>query len=184
VGTPGRFLLVAGVAFATPAGADSAFGDMTMLEMPQASLALEPVRAEELEARSGSRGPSSSPRVTATLEGGAVVARLPPLDTSIVPSIVRRVDTVWRLDVPGEQAGAVRVEIEVESPAGSDARFEATDGSGASLPVYVRPSAPRMYATGDGRVTMEGGAELEFPTASMNHAAVYRGRLLVRVVRN
>jgi hypothetical protein len=160
------------------AGAPQQWG-AAVLETLQSSVPLNPIRIEDV-----------APAATISARAGNATARaLGPatLDAtystpaqSITPFIQRELNRVWRLTIPAANAPAMRVIATVESARGESGKLSMVGHDEISIPVLVLDRAPNVHVDNSGRRIMEGSVVLQIPSASLERAGQYAGRLVLR----
>jgi voltage-gated potassium channel Kch len=150
-----------------------------VLETLQSSVPLNPIRLEDV-----------APAATVAARAGNATARaLGPatLDAtystpaqSITPFIQRELNRVWRLTIPAANAPAMRVIATVESIRGETGKLSMVGHDEISIPVLVLDRAPNVHVDNSGRRILEGSVVLQIPSASLQRAGQYAGRLVLR----
>lgn len=99
--------------------------------------------------------------------------------------VLRRLDGLWRFDVPAERTtdAALQVEYELRGADGRRDALSLPDADGAWIPVRLQPVGPRLLRSWNGRSWLEGGVILDLDLEDVRHAGTYRGTLFVTVSR-
>lgn len=151
------------------------------LELPQATLELDPVRAEELR-----QGPTANGSASAVAQVGAgrMDVEFATPERPVTGSVRRSVPGVWRY-LPGTRAGTPagfpRIRVVLESNDGRQHVLACADSPQVTVPVFVRERSPRSVSLGAGLSALEGDVEIEIPLGGLARACRYVGRLVVRV---
>ena len=150
-----------------------------VMEPLQANLRIEPIRLDDLAPTPAVA--SGSAQATAVALGPARLGATYSLPALPINAVVSRdLNRVWRLTVPSANRSRSRVTTQVESLRGEAGRLSLVGREEVSIPVAVleRPAVTRMDEAGN-RI-IEGGVALQIPTASLQHAGQYAGRLVLR----
>ena len=94
--------------------------------------------------------------------------------------VTRDMSQIWRLTIPSGSPGRSRVSVTVESLRGEPGRLSLFGHEEISIPVAVLERAPTVRLDESGSRVMEGGFVLQIPSASLQHAGQYTGRLVLR----
>jgi len=150
-----------------------------VMETLQTDLRIEPIRLNDLAdtptVASGSASATAAALGPARL-GASYALPAPPINAVVS----RDLNRVWRLSVPSANRSRARVTSHVESLRGEAGRLSLVGREEVSIPVVVleRPATTRLDEAGNRIV--EGGIALQIPTASLQHAGQYAGRLVLR----
>lgn len=160
------------------AGAPHTWG-AAVFETLQSSLPLDPIRLEDVAASTTVAARAGSATALA-LGPGQLGATYPTPAQAIKPLIQRTLNRVWRLSLPATNAPALRVTASVESLRGEAGTLSLVGQEDVSIPVVVVERAPNLHMESNGRRILEGGVVLQIPSASLQRAGQYAGRLVLR----
>lgn len=152
---------------------------VAVMETLQTNLRIEPIRLNDLAA--APMLGSGVATATAAALGPARLGATYSLPSQPINAVVsRELNRLWRLTVPSANRSRSRVTTHIESLRGEPGRLSLVGREEISIPVAVleRPAITRMDDSGN-RIT-EGGVALQIPSASLQHAGQYAGRLVLR----
>ena len=152
---------------------------LAVMETLQANLHLEPIRFNDLAPATATT--SGAAEATAMAFGASQLGARYALPTQpINPLIQRELVRIWRLTVPAGSPSRAQVSASIESLRGEPGRLSLLGHEEVSIPVAVleRPVSVRLEQSGS-RV-LEGGIALQIPSATLQHAGQYSGRLVLR----
>jgi hypothetical protein len=152
----------------------------SVLETLQPSVQLQPIRAEDIAGRAlVASGAASASAVAPARAALAAVYATPARATQ--PYIQRDLGRLWRLTVPASVRGAsLRVSATVESLRGELGRLSLIGHEEITIPVLLLENAPVQRNDPDGTRVVEGGFSLQIPSAALQRAGSYGGRLVLR----
>jgi hypothetical protein len=150
-----------------------------VFETLQSNLPLDPIRLEDVAGSTTVAARAGSATALA-LGPGQLGANYATPAQSIKPFIQRELNGVWRLTQPMSNAPAMRVTASVESLRGEAGKLSMIGHEEISIPVLVLEHAPTVHVATSGSRILEGGVVLQIPTASLQRAGQYAGRLVLR----
>jgi hypothetical protein len=150
-----------------------------VMETLQANLRVEPIRLNDLApAPSMSEG---SANATAVALGPARLGASYSIPMqSVNPVVVRELNRIWRLTIPAGNRARSQVTVAIESLRGEPGRLSLLGHEEISIPVAVLERAVTVRLEDAGSRILEGGVALQIPSASLQHAGQYAGRLVLR----
>jgi hypothetical protein len=162
-----------------PSGGASYAWGAAVFETLRNNLPLDPIRVEDVAASTTIAAHAGS--ATALALGPAQLgATYSTPAQSIKPFIQRELSGVWRLTVPASNAPMMRVTTAVESLRGEAGKLSMVGHEEVSIPVVVLERTPTMHMANAGSKVLEGGVVLQIPSASLQLAGQYAGRLVLR----
>jgi hypothetical protein len=176
-GTPVAPRLSAGIPVS---GAPQQWG-VAVLETLRDSASLDTIRVEDV-ARGSTVSTGSASSTASALGRAQLGATYSATDQSIAPFIQRELKRVWRLTVPAmaRNTSMLRVTTTIESLHGEPGRLSLIGHEEISIPVIVLERSPTVRTENAGSRIMEGGVILQIPSASLQLAGQYGGRIVLR----
>lgn len=150
-----------------------------VMETLQANLRIEPIRLNDLAL--GPALPAGATHATAVALGPAQLGASYSIPAQPVsPLVTRELNRIWRLTIPAGNLSRSQVTATVESMRGEPGRLSLLGHEEISIPVSVLERAPAMRLGDSGGRVVEGGVALQIPSASLQQAGQYTGRLVLR----
>ena len=173
----GMLAAQAAVAGTLPAAPAVGGSGMSQLTVATTRVMLDPIRLDDIADR------AVEPLAPETRSAVAVGGRLVSAGSINVPpvrlTVTRRLRQAWRMQMPlGRAMAATGISARVESMAGSGA-LSSDEKAGASLPVRILPSAPRIVGSDARSQILEGDVLLEFDLRDLRAGGSYSGRLVI-----
>lgn len=161
-------------------GAPRAWGP-AVLETLHDSASLPPIRAEDVaQTAVVAQGSTNS---TAVAQGMARLGAEYSIATeALAPFVQRDLGQVWRLSTPqtARTSSNLHVTTSIESLRGEPDKLSLLGHEEISIPVFLIERAPNVRVAKDGVRVVEGGVMLQIPSAALQHAGQYAGRLVLR----
>lgn len=161
-------------------GAPRAWG-AAILETLRDNAALPPIRAEDV-AQAGTVTLGATQGTAVALGAAHLGADYSITTEPLAPFVQRDLGQVWRLSVPvsSRTTNNLHVTTSIESLRGEPDKLSLIGHEEISIPVVLIERAPSVrVANGETRI-IEGGVMLQIPSAALQHAGQYSGRLVLR----
>lgn len=100
---------------------------------------------------------------------------------ALTPFVQRDLGQVWRLSVPPvAHSGSPRVTTSIESLRGEPDKLSLIGHEEISIPVVLIDRVPNVRIANNGARVTEGGVIVKIPSAALQRAGQYAGRLVLR----
>jgi hypothetical protein len=161
-------------------GAPQTWG-AAILETLRDNASLPPIRAEDV-AQTGSVALGATRSTAVALGTTHLGADYSIATEPLTPFVQRDLGQVWRLSVPAmtRTSNNLRVTTSIESLRGEPDKLSLVGHEEISIPVVLIERAPSVRVANTGTRIMEGGVLLQIPSASLQLAGQYGGRLVLR----
>ena len=161
-------------------GAPRAWG-AAVLETLRDNASLAPIRAEDV-AQAGVVTLGSTQTTAVALGAAHLDADYSIATEALAPFVQRDLGQVWRLSMPqvSRSSSSLHVSTSIESLRGEPDKLSLVGHEEISIPVVLIERAPNVRVARDGARVVEGGVMLQIPSAALQHAGQYAGRLVLR----